>query len=77
MANNIPTTIKFVRGATLVESLIALFVFAIGALGIAALQTTTLVRSDDVKQRSLAIWKAQELADRIKATTTLDDPDGT
>jgi len=40
------------------------------------LETTTLVRSDDVKQRSLAIWKAQELADRIKASGSLDDPDG-
>ena len=55
-------------GATLLESLIALVVFSIGALGIAALQTATLVRSDDVKQRSIAIWKAQELADRIKAS---------
>ena len=63
-------------GATLLESLIALVVFSVGALGIAALQTTTLVRSDDVKQRSLAIWKAQELADRIKASGSLDDPDG-
>lgn len=63
-------------GATLIESVVALFVFAVGALGLAALQTTTLVRSDDVKQRSVAIWKAQELADRIKATRTIDDPNG-
>lgn len=70
------TTFKNQLGATLLESLIALVVFSVGALGIAALQTTTLVRSDDVKQRSLAIWKAQELADRIKASGSTDDPDG-
>ena len=63
-------------GATLLESLIALVVFSIGALGIAALQTATLVRSDDVKQRSIAIWKAQELADRIKASGSTINPNG-
>lgn len=63
-------------GATIIEALVALFVFAVGALGIAALQTTSMVRSDDVKQRSVAIWKAQELADRIKATKTVIDPNG-
>ncbi len=56
------------RGATLLESIVALLVFSVGVLGIAALQATTLIRSDDVKQRSIAIWKAQELADRIRAT---------
>lgn len=68
--------IKNQLGATLLESLIALVVFSVGALGIAALQTTTLVRSDDVKQRSIAIWKAQELADRIKSTNSIDVPTG-
>ena len=63
-------------GATLLESLIALVVFSIGALGIAALQTTTLLRSDDVKQKSIVIWKAQDLADRIKASDSLTFPDG-
>lgn len=64
------------RGATLIEAMTALFVFAVGALGIAAMQTTSMVRGDDTRQRSVAIWKAQELVDRIKATKTVDDPDG-
>jgi type IV pilus assembly protein PilV len=64
------------RGATLVETVVALFVFSIGALGIAALQLTTLVRSDDVKQRSVAIWKAQELAERVRATKAAFGPNG-
>lgn len=64
------------HGASLVEAMISLFVFAVGALGIAAIQTTSLVRVDDTKQRSLAIWKAQELADRIRSSKSVDDPDG-
>ncbi|GHA07242.1 hypothetical protein GCM10008090_16320 [Arenicella chitinivorans] len=64
------------KGATLIEAMTALFVFAVGALGIAAMQTTSMVRGDDTRQRSIAIWKAQELVDRIKATKTIDSPDG-
>lgn len=67
---------RFELGASLIESVVALLVFSVGALGIAALQTVTLVRSDDVKQRSVAVWKAQELADRIRATRTIDNTDG-
>lgn len=63
-------------GATLIEAMVSLFVFAVGALGIAAMQTTSLVRGDDAKQRSLAIWKAQELADRIRVTRTPQKPEG-
>lgn len=64
------------KGATLIEAMVSLFVFAVGALGIAAMQTTTLVRADDTKQRSIAIWKAQELADRMRVTITPRRPDG-
>lgn len=64
------------RGATLIEAMVSLFVFAVGALGIAAMQTSSLVRGDDTKQRSLAIWKAQELADRMRITKTPKNPDG-
>ncbi len=67
---------EFQKGATLIEAMTALFVFAVGALGIAAMQTTSMVRGDDTRQRSIAIWKAQELVDRIKATKTIDNPNG-
>jgi hypothetical protein len=63
-------------GASLVEAMVALLVFSIGALGIAAMQTVSMVRGDDTRQRSIAIWKAQELVDRIKASKTIDNPDG-
>lgn len=64
------------RGATLIEAMVSLFVFAVGALGIAAMQTSSLVRVDDTKQRSIAIWKAQELVDRMRNSKTVADPDG-
>lgn len=68
--------IKKQYGSSLIEAVVSLFVFSIGILGIAALQTTTLVRGGDVKQRSVAIWKAQELADRIRSTRTIENPGG-
>lgn len=64
------------HGATLIEAMISLLVFSIGALGIAALQTTSFVRVDDIKQRSIAVWKAQELVDRMRSTKSMTDPDG-
>lgn len=63
-------------GATLIEAMVSLFIFAVGALGIAAMQTTSLVKGDDTRQRSLALWKAQELADRIRITKTANKPEG-
>ena len=63
-------------GATLIEVLISIVIFSVGALGLAALQATSLVQSDDTKQRSVALWKAQELVDRMRATKTIDNGDG-
>ncbi len=63
-------------GATLIEIVVALLIFSIGALGIASLQTASIVRTDDTKQRSIAIWKAQEFVDRMRSTKTSQDPDG-
>lgn len=67
---------SYQQGSTLIESVVALLVFSVGALGIAALQTVTLVRSDDLKQRSVAVWKAQELADRMRATKSINGSAG-
>jgi len=63
-------------GSTLVESLVSLFVFAVGALGIAALQTTSVVRNDDTSARSAAIWKAQDLVDRMRSSKTVVNTTG-
>ena len=70
------TNIDGQSGLSLIEAMVSLFVFAVGALGVAALQTTALVRTDDTSQRSIAIWKAQELADRMRSTKTITNPDG-
>lgn len=63
----IPRVIYLQSGSSLLESLVALFVFAIGALGIAALQATSLVHSDDITHRSVVIWKAQDLVERVRS----------
>ncbi len=63
-------------GASLIEIMVSVFVFSIGALGLAALQTQTLVRADDSKQRSVVLWKAEELVSRIRASKTLENPAG-
>lgn len=60
----------------MIEALVALFVFSVGALGLAAMQTAALAQGDDSKQRALAIWKAQELADRIRSTKSQTNPAG-
>ena len=64
------------QGLSMIEALVSLFVFSVGALGLAALQMTALSTANDTKQRSLVIWKAQELSDRIRLTKSADDPDG-
>ncbi|HAU67838.1 MAG TPA: type IV pilus modification protein PilV [Gammaproteobacteria bacterium] len=55
-------------GSSLLEALVSLLVFSVGALGIAALQVTTVLRVDDSRQRSVAVWKAQEFVERIRAS---------
>ena len=64
------------QGITIIEAIVAMVVFSVGALGLAAMQTASLVQSDDSKQRALAIWKAQELVDRIRSTKTPLNPNG-
>lgn len=59
------------QGVTLIEALISIVVFSVGALGLAALQLTALSASGDSQQRSVAIWKAQELVDRIRGNPLL------
>ena len=54
-------------GVTLIEAMVAMLVFSVGALGLAAMQLSAISSSDDNQQRTLAIWKAQEFADRIRS----------
>lgn len=64
------------EGATLIESVIALFVFAIGALGLAALQVNSYLYNDDSNQRTIVTLKAQEIIDRIVGSRSFSDPNG-
>lgn len=58
-------------GVTLIEAMVSLLIFSVGALGLAAMQLTAVSASGDNQQRSIAIWKAQELADRIRSNPNL------
>lgn len=55
------------RGFSLIEALIALVVLSIGLLGIAALQTQSLLQSRNAFLTSQATSLAQDMADRIRA----------
>lgn len=61
------------RGVTLIESVIALLVFSLGALGLTAMQLTSLGASGSSQQRSVVLWKAQEFIDRIKSNDSIVD----
>lgn len=58
-------------GFTLVEVMIAMVVFAIGLLGLAGLQATSLMNEHASYTRSQAVLLAYEMADRMRA-----NPDG-
>ncbi|MBX9915611.1 MAG: type IV pilus modification protein PilV [Pseudomonadaceae bacterium] len=54
-------------GSSLIEVLITLLVFAVGMLGMAALQLNALQGSSDSAQRSQSTWILQDIAERIRA----------
>jgi type IV pilus assembly protein PilV len=55
------------RGITMVESLVALVVIAVGMLGIAGLYLSSLQASRTAKLRSHAVELTSSIADRIRA----------
>lgn len=61
------TTHNRQRGITVVESLVALVVIAVGMLGIAGLYLSSLQASRSAKLRSHAVELASSIADRIRA----------
>ena len=63
------------KGSTLIEAVVSMFVFAIGALGIASLQLASVVRTDDARALSSVVWKAQELVDHIRSSKTINQTD--
>ncbi len=56
-----------VRGFSLIEVLIALFVLSLGLIGLAALQTTAFKFNHQSHERTQAIIQAYDILDRIRA----------
>lgn len=54
-------------GSSLIEVLVALLVFSVGMLGLAALQLNALQGASDSSQRSQTTWIMQDLAERFRA----------
>ena len=63
------------KGFTLLEALIALVVFSIALLGLAALYTKTLSLSHSSYLRTLASIQAMDLEERIRANPLADNGD--
>jgi len=55
------------RGMTLIEVLLAIVIFAIGLLGVAALQVAGLRYTKGSQNRSLAIIQAENITERMRA----------
>ncbi len=61
------TNMKTNAGFTLIEVLIAMVILAVGLLGLAALQATSLRNDQSAYNRSQATQLAYDMADRIRA----------
>ncbi|KGE04139.1 Type IV fimbrial biogenesis protein PilV [Pseudohaliea rubra DSM 19751] len=58
-------------GVTLIEVLVTLLILAIGLLGLAGLQLTTVNGQFEAYQRSQALLLAEEMAGRLRANATV------
>ena len=57
------------RGASLIEVLVSVFIFAIGVLGFASLQSRSIQSTFDNGQRDQVVWMSQSLVDRVRVNT--------
>jgi len=55
---------------TLMEVMIAMFIFVVSVLGYSKLQSGLFHQGMDNRQRSIAIWKAEELMEIISANSS-------
>lgn len=65
------STLKTQQGISLLETMIAVLVLAIGLLGVAGLQTMNLKNSQSAHQRTMAVMLAGSMAERIRANALL------
>ena len=63
-------TLRQQSGISMIELLVSLAIFTIGLAGFATLQMRSMQEGFDTSQRSVAIWRAQELADRVRANNS-------
>jgi len=62
-----------VRGFSMVEILVTIFILAIGLLGLAGLQATGLKNNQSAYLRTVAMQQAYDMADRIRANAAGKD----
>ncbi|KRW62834.1 pilus assembly protein PilV [Pseudomonas sp. TTU2014-080ASC] len=55
------------QGASLIEVMVALLIFTVGLLGLAAMQLTSLQSVADSGQRSQSVWLLQDFVERMRA----------
>lgn len=68
--SNYRSAISRARGFTLIEVLVALFVLAVGLLGLALLQTTGLRLNTDSYSRTQATYAAYDIIDKMRANAS-------
>ena len=62
---------KLQRGSTLIETMIALLVFSVGLMGMAALMVMSIKTNQSAYLRTQASFLAQSMADRMRANLGL------
>lgn len=62
---------QFQSGVSLIEALISLLVLALGILGIAGIQTRTLIESRTTNSRAIALQMADDLLDRMQSNRAI------
>lgn len=58
------------QGFTLIEVLISVLVLSVGLLGLAALQATAIRFNDSAQLRSMAVFQASNMIDRMRVNLT-------
>ena len=66
--NNMQRSPSSQRGITIIEVLVAMLILAVGLLGMASLQVRAVSDTSNSSFRSIAIFYANDLADRIRST---------
>lgn len=69
--NSRPPSLRRQAGVSMIEALVALLVLALGVMGLAGIQTRTLVDSRASNERSVAIRMAEDLNERMQVNSAV------